>query len=67
MPGTDLGEEAVFGRSEVEVAAPHGPCCLVRRPCREGSRGVAATGVLLLTGLLSVGDGGLFRLFKGRW
>ena len=66
MPGTDLRKEAAFGLSKVEVAAPYGPYCLVRRPYREGSRGVAVTGVLLLAGLLPVGDGGLVRLLRGR-
>ena len=66
MPGTDLRKEAVFGLSKVKVAAPYGPYCLVRRPCRKGSRGVAVTGVLLLTGLPPVGDGGLVRLLGGR-
>ena len=66
MPGTDLRKEVIFGLSKVEVAAPHGPCYLARRPCREGSRGVAVTGVLLLTGLPPVGDGSLVRLLGGR-
>ena len=66
MPGTDLRKEAAFGLSEVEVAAPHGPYCLARRPCRERSRGVAVAGVLLLAGLPPVGDGGPVRLLGGR-
>ena len=66
MPGTDLRKEAAFGLSKVEVAAPHGPYCLARRPCREGSRGVAVTGVLLLTGFPPVGNGSLVRLLGGR-
>ena len=66
MPGTDLRKEVTFGLSKVEVTASYGPYYLVRRPYREGSRRVAVTGVLLLTGLLPVGDGSLVRLFKGR-
>ena len=66
MAGTDLRKEAIFGLSKVKVAAPYGPYYLVRRPYREGSRGVTVTGVLLLTGLLPVGDGGLVRLLGGR-
>ena len=66
MPGTDLRKEAIFGLNKVEVTAPYGPYYLVRRPYREGSRGVAVTGVLLLTGLLPVGNGSLVRLFGGR-
>ena len=66
MPGTDLRKEATFGLSKVEVTAPYGPYYLARRPYREGSRGVAVTGVLLLTGLLPVGDGNLVYLFGGR-
>ena len=66
MPGTDLRKEVTFGLSEVEVAAPYGPYYLVRRLYRKGSRGVTVTGVLLLTGLLPVGNGNLIRLLGGR-
>ena len=66
MPGTDLRKEATFGLNKVKVTAPHGPYYLVRRPYREGSRGITVTGVLLLTGLLPVGDGGPVRLLGGR-
>ena len=66
MPGTDLRKEATFGLSKVKVTALYGPYYLIRRPYREGSRGVAVTGVLLLTGLLPVGDGSLVRLLGGR-
>ena len=69
MPGTDLRKEATFGLNKVKVAAPYGPCCLVRRPYREGSRGVAAVGVFLLASLPPVGDSGPVRLLgvRRRW
>ena len=66
MPGADLREEAAFGLGKMEVAAPYSLWRLARRSCREGSRGVAAAGVLLLAGLPSVGNGGLDRLSGGR-
>ena len=65
MSGTDLYKEATFGLRKVKVAATYGPYGPARRPRREGSRGVAVTGVPLLTGLPSVSNSGPVRLLGG--
>ena len=66
MAGTDLCKEATFGLSKGEGAAPYGPYYLARRSYREGFYRATAAGVLLLTGLLSIGNGSLVGLFGGR-
>jgi hypothetical protein len=66
VPGADLREEAALGFSKVEVAATQDRCRPARRPCRDGSCGEAAAGVLLPAGLPSCINSSPVGLLRGR-